>query len=144
MNDEGNENGSSRGSDPKLDLRSRTLSFGMRVVRMYKALPNRAEAQVIGKQVLRSGTSVGAHYREAFRARSKREFASKMHLGAAELEETVYWLDLLVEADIFSQAKLRSLSQEADELLRIFVASAHTAEKNLGSNLREDEEPYCP
>ena len=144
MIDELNDTGGARRLDHKQHILARTLAFGRRIVRMYKMLPNSAEAQVIGRQVLRSGTSVGAHYREAIRARSKREFASKMHLGAAELEETTYWLALLVEAEIFSLAKLRLLRQEADELLRIFVASAKTAEKNLGGKLREDEEPYGP
>lgn len=76
---------------------------------------------MIGKQVLRSGTSVGAHYREASRSRSNAEFASKMNVGLQELDETEYWLELLQEADIISAAKLKELRQETNELIAIFV-----------------------
>ena len=76
--------------DDKYDLRARTKAFALRVIRLYVALPKTTEAQVIGKQVLRSGTSVGALYREAKRARSTSEFVSKIEGGLQELEETVY------------------------------------------------------
>jgi len=109
------------------DLRERTTEFALRVVRLYSALPKSIEAQVIGKQALRSGTSVGAHYREASRARSKKEFASKLEGGLAELEETAYWLELLARAEIVPADRLQPLRDEADELLRIFVTSARTA-----------------
>ena len=114
---------------PPRDLRERTTEFALRIVRMYAALANTTEAQVLGKQVLRSGTSVGAHYREASRARSKKEFASKLEGGLAELEETAYWLELLAKTDIVDVARLQPLRDEADELLRIFVASARTAKE---------------
>jgi four helix bundle protein len=78
------------------DLRERTKDFALRVVRMFSALPKTTEAQVLGKQVLRSGTSVGANYREAFRARSKHEFIAKCGDSLRELEESAYWLELLV------------------------------------------------
>lgn len=83
-----------------LDLRVRTKAFALRIIRVFGALPRTIEAQVIGKQVLRSGTSVGAHYREACRARSDAEFVSKIEGGLQELEETCYWLELLVESGI--------------------------------------------
>jgi four helix bundle protein len=80
------------------DLQVRTKAFALRVVRLYCALPKTTEAQVLGKQVLRSGTSIGAHYREAMRARSPAEFVSKIEGGLQELEETSYWLELLIES----------------------------------------------
>jgi four helix bundle protein len=86
---------------------------------MFSALPKTAEAQVLGKQALRSGTSVGANYREAFRARSKPEFISKCGDSLRELEETAYWLELLVEANCVTAGKLSILRQECDELTAI-------------------------
>jgi four helix bundle protein len=86
------------------------------------ALPKSTEAQVIGKQVLRSGTSIGAHYREASRGRSNAEFLSKMEVGLQELDETAYWLELLMEAEIVSAEKLKSLYEETNELIAIFVS----------------------
>ena len=77
---------------PRQDLKVRTKQFALRIIRVYSALPTTAVAQVIGKQILRSGTSVGAHYREAFRSRSDAEFISKLEGGLQELDETEYWL----------------------------------------------------
>ena len=103
------------------DLRDRTKEFALRVIRLFGALPKTTEAQILGKQVLRSGTSVGANYREAYRARSKAEFIAKAGDCLREIEETAYWFELLVEAGIVSAAKLAPLRQETDELIAIFV-----------------------
>jgi four helix bundle protein len=84
----------------QVDLRDRTKRFALRVIRLFGALPKTVEAQVIGRQVLKSGTSVGAHYREAHRARSTAEFISKLEGGLQELDETAYWLELLAESGI--------------------------------------------
>ncbi|HKS29553.1 MAG TPA: four helix bundle protein [Pyrinomonadaceae bacterium] len=111
------------------DLQKRTKSFALRVIRMYVALPKTTEAQVIGKQVLRSGTSVGASYREAMRARSRAEFISKMECGLQELEETSYWLELLVDGGIIHEERLNDLRKEAEELIAILVSSVKTAKK---------------
>ena len=107
--------------DKNRDLRKRTKEFALRIVRMYSALPKTAEAQVLGKQVLRSGTSVGANYREAYRARSKAEFVAKCGDSLRELEETAYWLELMVESHILLAPKLSKLRQECDQLTAIFV-----------------------
>ena len=88
---------------------------------MFSGLPKTTEAQVLGKQMLRSGTSIGANYREAFRARSMAEFIAKCGDSLRELEESAYWLELLVEADIVAAEKLAPLRQECDELTAIFV-----------------------
>ena len=103
------------------DLSTRTKEFALRVIRMYSALPKSTEAQVLGKQVLRSGTSVGANYREANRARSKAEFIAKIGDCLKELDETAYWFELLAESSIVPEAKLAALRDECDQLLAIFT-----------------------
>src|SRR5947209_6356632 len=109
------------------DLRARTKQFALRIIRLYCALPNTAPAQVMGKQVLRCGTSVGTHYREGFRARSTAEFVSKLEGGLQELDEASYWLELLVESGTMSQAVMADLMKEADELIAILVTCAKNA-----------------
>ena len=121
-----------KNEDKKCDLGGRTKAFALRIIRLYCALPKKTEAQVLGKQVLRSGTSIGAHYREANRARSTAEFISKLQSGLQELDETIYWLELLVEADIISAKRLAPLLEEANELVAIFVSSVKTAKRRKG------------
>lgn len=113
--------------DDKTDLKKRTKAFALRIIRLYAALPKTTTAQVLGKQVLRSGTSVGAHYREASRARSTAEFISKLEVATQELDETLYWLDLLEEGEIVRAANLADLKAETDALIAIFVSSVRTA-----------------
>jgi len=105
----------------KVDLRERTKDFALSVVRMFSALPKTTEAQILGRQVLHSGTSIGANYREAYRGRSKAEFIAKCGDCLREIEETAYWLELLVRADVVPSRKLAALRQECDELTAIFV-----------------------
>jgi four helix bundle protein len=104
------------------DLRQRTKKYGLRIIRLYAALPKRGEGEVIGKQLLRSGTSVGAHYREAYRAKSGPDFVSKMQGALQELDESAYWLELLEESGLVTADKLKGLRGETDELLAIFVS----------------------
>src|SRR6266852_1409974 len=101
-----------------VDLKIRTRDFALRVIRLYSSLPKSAEAQVIGRQVLNSGTSVGANYREGLRARS--EYATKLNISLMELEETLYWLELL-EAAVLRNTEVNSLKAEAGELCAILV-----------------------
>lgn len=103
------------------DLRDRTKQFSLRMIRMFTALPKTTEAQVLGKQVLRSATSVGANYREAYRGRSRAEFIAKAGDCLKEIEETGYWLELLVESGIVDKPRLEGLMAECDELTAIFV-----------------------
>ena len=130
------------------DLRDRTKQFALRIIEMFSGIPKSAQAQVLGKQVLRSGISVGANYREAYRERSKAEFIAKCGDSLRELEEwsvpgvrdidgqiragsgradgraanqTAYWLELLVDGKIVPPEKLSALRQECDELIAIFV-----------------------
>jgi four helix bundle protein len=111
------------------NLRQRTKSFALRIIRMFAALPKSDEARILGKQVLRSGTSVAAVYREASRARSDAELIAKLGVIEGELDETLLWLELLVESGIVKEAKLTALHAEAEELLKITVASIKTLKK---------------
>ena len=113
------------------DLRIRTKEFALLVVRMYSALPKSAEAQVLGKQVLRSGTSVGANYREACRARSKAEFIAKMGDCLKELDESSYWFELLEETGTVASASLEPLQKECNELLAIFTTIAKRVKTSI-------------
>ncbi len=115
------------------DLKTRTKEYALRIIRLYTALPQSVEAQVIGKQLLRSGTSVGAHYREGMRARSDAEFISKIEGGLQELEESLYWMELLVEAQIMTELKLSELIKEADELTAILITCAKNARNKRGN-----------
>jgi four helix bundle protein len=114
----------------KHDLRKRTKTFALRILRLYSSLPRTTQAQILGKQLLRSGTSAGAHYREACRARSSAEFVSKIECGLQELEETTYWMELLVDSGIVELANVQALFQEAGELTSILVSSAKTAKRS--------------
>ena len=109
------------------DLRDRTKAFAIRIVRLFRALPPSREAQVIGNQVLRSGTSVGANYRAACRARSRQEFISRLGVVVEEADETVFWLELLVEAGVVKENRLEDLLNEARELTAIFTAARRTS-----------------
>src|SRR5208337_2788220 len=101
--------------------------FALRILRLYQALPATEEARILGKQVLRSGTSVGANYRAACRARSRAEFIAKLGIVLEEADETVFWLELLLEGGIVKSEKLDNLLKEAQELTSIFVTSICTA-----------------
>ena len=104
------------------DMRKRTGGFALRIVKLYAALPKTTEAQVIGKQLLRSGTSVGAQYREACRAKSDADFISKIEGALQELDETLYWVELLSQAEIVSALRLQPLETETNELIAMFVS----------------------
>src|SRR5262245_4419491 len=112
------------------ELQSRFRSFALRVIRLFTSLSKTPVADVIGKQVLRSGTSVGAHYHEGFRARSSAEFISKLEVALQELSETRYWLDLLVESEIVKRDLLADLQNEVDQLTAILVTSVKTAKQS--------------
>ena len=114
------------------DLRSRTSEFALRIIRLYVSLPKSTEAQVLGKQVLRSGTSVGANYREGHRAKSDPDIVNKFGSVLQELDETDYWLDLLVRAGIVSAAKVAPLIKETNELLAIFTTIVTKIKKRMG------------
>lgn len=113
------------------DLRTRTSEFALRVIRLYVSLPKTTEAQVIGKQVLRSGTSIGAHYREGHRAKSDADIVNKFETALQELDETDYWLDLLVKAGIVPVQKVEALIKETNELIAIFTTIVTKIKKRM-------------
>jgi four helix bundle protein len=106
------------------DLRERTKTFALRIVKMFSSLPKSTVAQVLGKQVLRSGTSVGANFREAYRARSNAEFVAKLGDCLKELDETAYWLELLAETGIVKFEQLHGLLDESSQLIAILTTIA--------------------
>jgi four helix bundle protein len=110
-------------------VRNRTKQFAIRIVRLFRLLPKTDEARTIGRQLLRSGTSVAANYRAVCRARSKAEFIAKIGIVVEEADETVFWLELLVDTNIVTEEKLRDLLREANELVAIFAASQQTARR---------------
>ncbi len=116
-------------NEPPFDLRERTTLFALRVIRMFVALPKTEEAMVMGKQALRSGTSVGANFREAHRARSKAEFVAKVGDCLKELDETSYWLELLTRSGTVPAPKLESLQDETQQLLAILTTISKNAKR---------------
>jgi four helix bundle protein len=111
------------------ELKSRTKQFAPRVIRLVDALPKSRAADVLGKQLLRSGTSVGANYRAACRARSSAEFRAKMGIVEEESDESAYWMELLIDANLVKPKRMESLLQEAHEITAIAVASINTSRK---------------
>src|SRR5215469_16636227 len=114
------------------DLKPRTKRFALRIIKMFAALPRTDVARVLGRQALRSGTSVGANYREGYRARSSAEFVSKLGDCLKELEETAYWLELLVDSTTVPQRKMSALLQETNELLAIFTTISKQTKARAG------------
>ena len=112
---------------PAEELKNRSKQFAIRIVKLFRSLPRSEEARIMGKQMLRSGTSVAANYRAVCRARSKAEFIAKIGIVVEEADETVLWLELLVDTEIMRASRMNSLLTEANELLAIFAASQHTA-----------------
>ena len=112
-----------------LDLRERTKRFALRILKLCDALPKTDGARAIGRQLLRSGTSVASNYRAAGRARSRAEFTAKMGVVVEEADETIFWLELLIDSGMIAKARLGDLVAEANELLCIFVASQKTARR---------------
>jgi four helix bundle protein len=111
-------------------LRDRTKAFALRVIRLFRSLPHQTDPQVLGKQLLRCGTSVAANYRAACRARSKAEFVARIAIVAEEADEAVLWLELLIESGIIKSELTMGLLREAKELTAILTASRQTARKS--------------
>ncbi|HET9178551.1 MAG TPA: four helix bundle protein [Terriglobia bacterium] len=111
------------------ELKVRSKRFAIAIVRLVRELPRNEEARILGRQLLRSGTSVAANYRAVCRARSKAEFIAKLGVVVEEIDETAFWIELLAESETFPQERLRDIEREANELLAIFAASRNTAKK---------------
>lgn len=113
----------------KNDLKDRTFDFSLRVMRMAESLPNTRSGKTIANQVIRSGTSVGANYRAARRAKSTKDFISKMGTVEEECDETIYWIEIAAASGCVDPDKVVPLLAEANELLAITVASIVTAKR---------------
>lgn len=124
---------------PQEQLKDRSKRFAYRIIKVFRSLPRTTEAQVIGKQLLRSGTSVAANYRATARARSQAEFISRIGIVVEEADETVFWLECLIDNGIVKQSLLADLLREANELLAIFAASQRTARAHANASKKVDE-----
>ena len=113
----------------KVEMKQRTKDFAKEIIRLCRNLPNNREGRLIGDQIFRAGTSVAANYRSACRARSRAEFISRLSVVEEEADETLFWLEIIKEMEIFHYAKLDALMQENDEILAIIVTSIKTAKK---------------
>ncbi|MEX2172161.1 MAG: four helix bundle protein [Pirellulales bacterium] len=112
------------------ELKKRTKDFGVRTVKLVEKLPIKRSAQRLGDQLLRSGTSVGANYRAACRARSDAEFRAKLGICEEEADEAIYWLEMIVELGYVPAERLANLIEEANQLLAIIVSSIKTSRRN--------------
>jgi four helix bundle protein len=115
------------------EMKRRTKTYANRIVKQCSALPENWVARTLGKQLLRSGTSVGANYRAVCRAKSNSDFINKLRIVEEECDESLFWMELLVDNDFVKPSLLESLMKEADEILAIVVSSAKTARTSRGS-----------
>jgi four helix bundle protein len=113
----------------KADLMQRTKAFALRVMKLVDSLPNTKAGRTIGNQIIRSATSVGANYRAAQRGRSKAEFIAKLGICLEEIDESCYWLELIMESGMLAEPKVKPLHAEAHELTAIFTAASKTAKQ---------------
>lgn len=114
------------------EIKQRTKKFSLRIIKLIETLPKTKITDVIGKQLLRSATSVGANYRSACRSRSRADFVSKICIVEEEADESAYWLELLLDSVIVNNHEASSLLKEAKELTAIFTASGRTAKRGSG------------
>ncbi|MCL4257207.1 MAG: four helix bundle protein [Anaerolineales bacterium] len=123
----------------KQELQKRTKDFALRTIRLIDSLPRSNSASIIGRQLLRSATSVGANYRSACRGRSKAEFIAKLGIALEEADESQYWLELLIESKLISQQAAEPLLNEANQLVAILTASSKTARANQKSAIKNQK-----
>jgi len=129
MNDDNRHNRMAGEENESRLLTPRTKAFGLRVLRLFDSLPHKPAAQVVGKQLLRSALSVGADSRTTKRARSKAEFAAKMGIVLEEVDESKYWMEILVDGSLMKKQQLAALIQEATEIAAMVIASINTARR---------------
>ena len=125
------------------EMKKRTKAFGLRVIRLVQSLPREQVGYSIGKQVLRSATSAGANYRAACRARSTADFIAKLKIVEEEVDESVYWVEMLTESGLVREELVADLHREAEELLAIIIASINTARGKRHNN-KVSHKPNSP
>ena len=111
----------------RADMKSRTKAYANRIVKLCSALPDNWAAQTLGRQLLRSGTSVGANYRAVCRAKSNADFVNKLRIVGEECDESLFWMEILVDNNLVKSERVADLMKEADEIIAIVVSSAKTA-----------------
>ena len=121
------------------ELRQRTYDFALRIVHLWKSLPKGIEYEVIGKQLLRCGTSIGANYRAATVGKSDRDFLNKIRICQEEADESCYWLSLLADSGMLPVKKLEAIRDEANQLTAIMTSSAITVHRRLLAEGREQD-----
>ncbi|MDW8325626.1 MAG: four helix bundle protein [Anaerolineales bacterium] len=121
------------------ELKQRTKAFGLRCIKVVEALPKPRTGDMLARQLVRSGTSVGANYRSACRGRSGKDFVSKVDVAIEEVDESLYWLELIVDAGLMPQKRLASLMKEGDEIVAILTATSRTAKRNLKRAIRNQK-----
>jgi four helix bundle protein len=109
------------------EMKERTQKFALRTIKLVENLPNTQTANIVGKQLLRCATSVGANYRAACRGKSRADFISKLGIVEEEADETIYWIEILVKSDLVKQPKVENLLDEAKQILAIVISSINTA-----------------
>jgi len=122
---------SAKMTNATIELKSRSKRFALAIIRLFRSLPKGEDVRIIARQLLRSGTSVAANYRAACRARSRAEFLAKIGIVVEEADESVFWLELLVESGLAQQEMVAPVAKEANELLAIFAASQRTARQGI-------------
>lgn len=130
MDTRDNSNSNQQSQQPQ-DLRTRTKLFARRIIHLRISLPKTEVNDVLGRQLLRSGTSIGAHYREASRSKSVRDFISKLETAIAELDESMYWMEILTDEEIVAQDRMEPLLSEANELIAIFISIVKKQKEKL-------------
>src|SRR5690349_9797614 len=123
------------------EFKSRTKHFGLRVIRLVEALPTSRTTNVIGHQLMKSGTSVGANYRAACRSRSPAEMSAKLGIVEEEADESIYWMEMLVEGGVVPERRLKGLMAEANEILSMVVASIRTLRSRSRRSIRNPQSP---
>ncbi|MBA2606251.1 MAG: four helix bundle protein [Acidobacteria bacterium] len=108
-------------------MKERTQSFALRIIKLVESLPNTQTANIVGKQLLRCGTSVGANYRAACRGKSRADFVSKLGIVEEEADEVIYWIEILIKSDLIKHSKVENLLDETKQILAIIVSSINTA-----------------
>jgi len=117
-------------------FRNRTKKFVVDNIKLYRLLPKTEEARIIGKQLLRSSSSVGANYRAVCRSRSQAEFYSKLSIVVEEADESIFWMEVLVEAEVVKQNEISTLMNEANEILKV----VSTARKSVSDNKKDNKQ----
>lgn len=124
----------------EIQVRDRTKLFGLRCIKMALALPKTDIGRIVGKQLMRASTSVGANYRAACRARSDADFINKLGIVEEETDESMYWMEIIIESDLLPESRISSLKKEANEILSIIIASRKTA-SNRKSKIKNQKFP---